>query len=1288
MKLITTLALFTLLVLTANSQAIKKTEKKYQGLLWEISGNGLARPSYLFGTMHVSNKLAFHLADSFYNAIKSVDVVALETNPANWQEDYSKPNIFDAQAAGGGSDYAYKLLDIPNDYLRKNSFAIDKYERNIKLAMATEPAMINGMLYRTYNYRADFEEDTYLDMYIFQTGSKLGKRLTGVENFEESEKLVAAAYKDAAKEKRNKNYDNDYEDYLKSPYTLEDAYRKGDLDMLDSLEIKQFNSKAFLEKFLYKRNEIQANAIDSILKSKSSLFVGVGSAHLPGKRGVIEMLRSKGYKLRAVKMGERDGQQKDAIDKIRVPVVFKTIQAEDSVFAVQIPGDKFYNFSKYGDLNTKQYADMGNGAYYVVSRIKTNALLLGEDENVVYKKVDSLLYENIPGKIIAKKAITKNGYKGIDITNRTRRGDVQRFNIIVTPFEILFFKISGIGDYITEGEEVNRFFSSISIKNTTDGGSVNYKPATGGFIIKMPHTPVLQKDYASDRLEYSAIDKKENSSYTLIKANLHNYGFIEEDTFDLNLMEESFSSSAIIEKQIFSKQGKWQGYPVLDCKYKYKDGSYSTVRYLLQGPNYYAQIAHYTNETKTVKQYFDSFSIAPFIYPVVKQWIDTGMHFRVQSPIFPDNKRQKEIMESLRNMMGSYADDDDDENIPQYGVKSIGNDTIGEKIFVAWAKAPKNTYEKDSTKIFNSNNYSVAESSDNDQSYKYLQKDSGVTANGMRYYFQQITDTNSSRILISKAFYKAGNYFTVVALTDTLTPRSSLLANFIQSFTPSDTIKAALPFVKPNAEFFKNFASKDSATYAKALKRLPTVEFDSSDAYLLKHIIDTLSWKTKDYLQLKQNFIVRLQETKDTTLVQYLKQLYVVAKDTADLQNCILDALLDMQTKNAFIAFKDLLISEPPVVITNSNNNDYNYNNVAYRVGKLSKAFARGKSTYEDYDRNWYPLYDTLLLTKEIFPDILQMINLDDYKGYTMELLTTMVDSGFVDAKTYEPYFLKFYTEAKQELKKQKAKESQLAIAKAEKANKADNEDELSGLYNYGNNNERNGNELLESYAILLLPYWDKNPGVPVFFEQLMKLENKSIKFSSMLLLLRNKKPIPDSVLNYYAASDEYRIDLYRKLRDVKLLDKFPVKYNNQLDLVKSALQNTSSYNKYDTLAFLDKLPVIHKNKKGVVYFFKYKNKKEEKKWKIAAYGLQPDNVKEFTEDNDDFVSMGNNSYGRAEDENKLDETKPIKEQLQKLLKIMLYKMHSSAARFYISGYDDGDKDIITESIKTKRYGD
>ena len=40
-----------------------------------------------------------------------------------------------------------------------------------------------------------------------------------------------------------------------------------------------------------------------------------------------------------------------------------------------------------------------------------------------------MIYENVPGKILLKKPITRNGYKGFEVTNRTRRGDFQRYNI-------------------------------------------------------------------------------------------------------------------------------------------------------------------------------------------------------------------------------------------------------------------------------------------------------------------------------------------------------------------------------------------------------------------------------------------------------------------------------------------------------------------------------------------------------------------------------------------------------------------------------------------------------------------------------------------------------------------------------------------------------------------------------------------------------------------------------------------------------------------------------------------
>ena len=89
MKKIVLLAFSLSFVLLSGAQ-INTNSKKYPSLFWEITGNGLSRPSYLFGTMHVSSKLVFHLPDSFYLAIKNVDVVALETNPESWQEDLVK----------------------------------------------------------------------------------------------------------------------------------------------------------------------------------------------------------------------------------------------------------------------------------------------------------------------------------------------------------------------------------------------------------------------------------------------------------------------------------------------------------------------------------------------------------------------------------------------------------------------------------------------------------------------------------------------------------------------------------------------------------------------------------------------------------------------------------------------------------------------------------------------------------------------------------------------------------------------------------------------------------------------------------------------------------------------------------------------------------------------------------------------------------------------------------------------------------------------------------------------
>src|SRR5215204_1653166 len=192
------------------SQNSRLKNKKYPSLLWEITSNSLKKPSYLFGTMHVSSKMVFHLSDSFYLGLKNADVVALETNPGNWQEDFSRYDL-----EGGLYNYGSRSKNRfaePREYLSINSLKAFPYEKLMERVLYSNPSIINSFLYRTNSETSsDFEEDTYLDLYIYQVGRKWNKIVCGVENFDESMTLMKEAYADAAKDKnlRERSYDAD-----------------------------------------------------------------------------------------------------------------------------------------------------------------------------------------------------------------------------------------------------------------------------------------------------------------------------------------------------------------------------------------------------------------------------------------------------------------------------------------------------------------------------------------------------------------------------------------------------------------------------------------------------------------------------------------------------------------------------------------------------------------------------------------------------------------------------------------------------------------------------------------------------------------------------------------------------------------------------------------------------------------------------------------------------------------------------------------------------------------------
>ena len=531
------LLIFSSILVSGNLYA---DEKKYQGLLWQISGNGLEKPSYLYGTMHVSNKIAFHLSDTFYVGIKNCDIIALEMNPETMMEDLLEMTNINPMSFGARNMYG------SNDYFYEDNFSIEHpANKDIGEILSENESIINSVLYRRYGGFSDnFRESTYLDLYIFQAGRKMNKGVLNLEDFETSMKLVMQAYMPDEDEKRN-NIPKSYRSGQSIQDLIEEAYRKGDLDMLDSLSRMTDPSDKFHKYMIVERNKNMAARYDSVLKFKT-VFAGVGAAHLPGEEGMIELLREKGYTVRPVHkvVGDFSKQMKKDIDTMRYKLSFHEYMAPDSSFRLKSPG-KFLEMPSSESTYQHYYCpDMANGSYFTISRIKTYNSLYNKDLDTMLLRIDSLFYENIPGDIHEEKEITVNGIRGYEIINKLLRGDFQRYWIFATDNEIIMFKISGPDEFV-KSELGNEFFDSIEFLNSESSDFKTFAFKNTGFEINMPantihdfNTKIMEKGEYNEMIGH---DPSDNSFYFLRKSLLYDYYYIEEDTFELNYIPEKFA---------------------------------------------------------------------------------------------------------------------------------------------------------------------------------------------------------------------------------------------------------------------------------------------------------------------------------------------------------------------------------------------------------------------------------------------------------------------------------------------------------------------------------------------------------------------------------------------------------------------------------------------------------------------------------------------------------------------------------------------------------------------------
>ena len=808
---------------------------------------------------------------------------------------------------------------------------------------------------------------------------------------------------------------------------------------------------------------------------------------------------------------------------------------------------------------------------------------------------------------------------------KTRIGDLQRYQLFVTPFEIIIFKMSGKENYV-QGPEAERFFSSITLKEY-NYMPFEFQPVQGGFGIKLPHEPMgyLNENRKGDRWEYEAADTTTGNVYLILKKSIYNYNFIDEDSFDLALIETSFHNPDLFDKQPGRRQITVNGLKGLEVKEKLKDNSLIKARYFINGPHQYVVAVKYGKRGNNADDYLNSFTIKPFNYPVPKLYVDTFLRSSVMSPVVPEidadmRKLTEQVMDNAMNGNNangyvSYWPK------PKRGV--FRSDSTGEMISVLVQEYPGYYYIRDSARYWqNEINELLAK-----KEMFVAGKPEPVRGNDYTGMRVSLRDTGSGRTINDLLVLKNNYLYMLTSIGDTVSSSGTFINSFFNSFKPEQTTPEKNLYESRLTVFFNDLFSKDSALQNKAQQSIGNLYYGVPGIPLIMDALSKVNISDNRYFDTKTRLIAELGYIKDSgsdIIVTDLKKIYDQTADTALFQNEVVKALVRVQTKASYDLLKEILLQDPPIF-----ENNYEYNGL-----------------FEN-------LEDSLSLAAGLFPELLRLSSLDDYKERIIDLFANLVDSGFVKPKAYKNYFPNIYIDAKVALKKQLSKDEKQMSAEIKK----NDDDEPARLYNYSEKTTS-----LHNYSILLIPFYNKDKNIQNFFSKLLKSNDEGVRLNTAVLMIRNNKTVDDSILISLAANDKYRTNLLQQLEKSKHADRFPVQFKTQAYITRSLLIVENEYNKLDSIVFLAKQLCSVKGKTGYAYFYKYRVKKDGQ-WKIGITGLQPVNENEVKAD-DDFSIMT---------DVRLKDNEPLSDQLNEQLKKVLFTFHKSAKNFYRNSRGSGN---------------
>ena len=286
MKRFSTGLIISLVALTSFAQS----EKENNTLLWKISGNGIEKPSYIFGTVHMICKEDAYLSKNLIAAIENADRVYLELD---------MDNLFEMVGAmmkmKMNNDTTLADLLTPEEYQLAKKYFEEKVTMLPFSVLETYKPLVASSLLMESSVVCD--QQVAMEQLVMEEAKKNGKRIDGLETMAYQMSIFdSISYKVQAKElfksissdDKESDGDKEYKELIK-------AYKDQDLKKLGEMISKSDQGMMQYEDLLLNnRNRNWVIKLKTLLKDKA-LVIAVGAGHLPGEKGLIKLLRKEGY---------------------------------------------------------------------------------------------------------------------------------------------------------------------------------------------------------------------------------------------------------------------------------------------------------------------------------------------------------------------------------------------------------------------------------------------------------------------------------------------------------------------------------------------------------------------------------------------------------------------------------------------------------------------------------------------------------------------------------------------------------------------------------------------------------------------------------------------------------------------------------------------------------------------------------------------------------------------------------------------------------------------------------